>query len=405
VAQRGRLTIMRARNQVGWLEETKAGSWKAHWCEYVRDPETGEEERRHHSRILGDARKMRKFEAKEALGKIVAPLNATQSTRRDDRVPLRWFVDHRWQPKVKGNWSATTKKTNAHFVRAILAEFGDMPLRDLDGVDLQAWLNRLAETYSRSMVHHCHTYLRAICAETVEQDFLDKDPARKLKRPKTRKPDETRLEWAQYQAVIDAAASLRDKLAIKVGAATAVRPGELFGFRWQSFGRLANGRHVLKVSETIYKSKIRPWAKTEGSEGDVALPLRLAAELARWRTLTAWSTDRDFIFPNTKGGFGDYENFEARVLAPIRMKLGLERLNFQILRRSYATLAVGGRKGTTRDVQTMLRHTRPDTTLENYVKDVPESVYAMSDAMYEQIAGPAAEEEAFASLPPAPGVQ
>jgi integrase len=137
----------------------------------------------------------------------------------------------------------------------------------------------------------------------------------------------------------------------------------------------------------------------------VALPLRLAAELAHWRTLTAWSTDRDFIFPNTKGGFVDYENFEARALAPIRMKLGLERLNFQILRRSYATLAVGGRKGTTRDVQTMLRHTRPDTTLENYVKDVPESVYAMSDAMYEAIAGPADESEAFASLPAPAGVQ
>jgi hypothetical protein len=93
------------------------------------------------------------------------------------------------------------------------------------------------------------------------------------------------------------------------------------------------------------------------------------------------------------------------VLAPIRMKLGLERLNFQILRRSYATLAVGERKGTTRDVQTMLRHARPDTTLENCVKNVPESVYAMSDAMYEQMAGPAAEDEAFATLSPAPGVQ
>lgn len=114
-----------------------------------------------------------------------------------------------------------------------------------------------------------------------------------------------------------------------------------------------------------WQSRIRPWAKTEGSKGDVALPLRLAAELARWRTLTAWATDRDFIFPNSKGGFMDYENFEARVLAPIRIQLKLERLNFQILRRSFATLAVGGRKGTTRDVQTMLRHTRPDTTLEN----------------------------------------
>jgi integrase len=290
-------------------------------------------------------------------------------------------------------------------MRAILKEFGDTPLRNLDRVELQSWLNRLAEDYSRSMVGHCCTYLKAICSEAVEQEFLTKDPARKLERPKTHKPDETRLEWAQYQAVIDAASTLRDKLSIKVGAATAVRPGELFAFPWQSFGRLANGRHVLRVSETVYKSKIRPWAKTKGSEGDVALPQRLAAELLHWRTLSAWAGDRDFIFPNSKGGFLDYENFEARVLARIRTELGLQKLNFQILLRSYATLAVGERKGTTRDVQTMLRHTRPDTTLENYVKDVPESVYAMSDAMYESIAGPADEKRSLATAAVIGGVQ
>ena len=93
------------------------------------------------------------------------------------------------------------------------------------------------------------------------------------------------------------------------------------------------------------------------------------------------------------------------MLAPIRIQLGLEKLNFQILRRSFATLAVGERKGTTRDVQTMLRHTRPDTTLENYVKDVPESVYAMSDAMYEQIAGPPDEKQGLVMIQAPGGVQ
>jgi len=208
---------MRARNQSGWVEETAARSWKAHWYEYVKDPQTGKERRRHRSRIVGQKAQMRKFEAEAELAKIVSPLNATQTSRRDDRVPLSWFVEHRWQPTVEGGWGATTKKTNHHFVKAILAEFGQKALRELDCVDLQNWLNKLAGDYSRSMVFHCHTYLKAICAEAVDQDFLAKDPARKLKRPKTRKPDETVLEWSQYQAVIDAAVTLRDKLAIKVG--------------------------------------------------------------------------------------------------------------------------------------------------------------------------------------------
>jgi integrase len=237
------------------------------------------------------------------------------------------------------------------------------------------------------MVFHCFTYLKAMCAEAVDQDFLLKDPARKLKRPKTRKPDETVLEWSQYQSVIDAAKTLRDKLAIKVGSGTAVRPGELFAFRWRSLERLSNGRHALRVTETVYKSKLRPWAKTQGSEDYVPLPKRLAAELLAWRTLAPAQGQQDFIFANSQGGFMDYENFEARVLGPIRLELGLVKLNFQILRRTYATRAVGERKGTLKDVQKQLRHSRPNTTLENYVKEVPESVYRMVDAMYDKITG------------------
>jgi len=56
------------------------------------------------------------------------------------------------------------------------------------------------------------------------------------------------------------------------------------------------------------------------------------------------------------------------------------------LRRTFATLAVGERKGTLKDVQKQLRYARLDTTLENYVKKIPDSVYQMADAMYDGIA-------------------
>jgi hypothetical protein len=67
----------------------------------------------------------------------------------------------------------------------------------------------------------------------------------------------------------------------------------------------------------------------------------------------------------------------------------VEKLNFQILRRKYATKAYGEHMGTLKDVQKQLRHTRPNTTLENYVKDITDSVYSMAGAMYEEITGPA----------------
>lgn len=397
-----RLKPMRTRNQSGWVEETKARNWKAHWYEYTKDPETGKETRRHRSKILGQKSHMRKFEATQELAKIVSPLNATQSSMRDDRVSLRWFVEHRWLPTVEGGWSATTNRTNRHLVKFVLSRFGEKALRELDRVELQDWLNQLARQYSRSLVFHCYTFLKSMCGEAVEQDFLAKDPTRRLKRPRTRKPDETVLEWAQYQTVIAGAQTLQNKLAIKVGSGTAVRPGELFAFRWRSLERLPNGRHALRVTETVYKCRLRPWAKTEESEAYVPLPQRLVVELMAWRNVTPCPGDRDFIFPNSQGGFMDYENFEARVLEPIRAKLGLPKLNFQILRRSYATLAVGERKGTLKDVQKQLRHARPDTTLQNYVKEIPDSVYVMVDAMYEGIAG---SERILVDAPPVGGVQ
>jgi hypothetical protein len=37
----------------------------------------------------------------------------------------------------------------------------------------------------------------------------------------------------------------------------------------------------------------------------------LAAELIDWRTLSTAQGEQDFIFPNSQGGFVDYENFEG----------------------------------------------------------------------------------------------
>jgi hypothetical protein len=67
----------------------------------------------------------------------------------------------------------------------------------------------------------------------------------------------------------------------------------------------------VRVTETVYKGKLRPWGKTESSEDYVPLAKRLAAELIDWRTLSTAQGEQDFIFPNSQGGFVDYENFEG----------------------------------------------------------------------------------------------
>jgi integrase len=52
---------------------------------------------------------------------------------------------------------------------------------------------------------------------------------------------------------------------------------------------------------------------------------------------------------------------------------------FQVIRRTIATLAQ--KKGTVKDVQGLLRHSRPATTTDVYMQEIPESVQATVNAI------------------------
>jgi integrase len=54
-------------------------------------------------------------------------------------------------------------------------------------------------------------------------------------------------------------------------------------------------------------------------------------------------------------------------------------LTFQVIRRTIATLAQ--KKGTVKDVQGLMRHSRTATTTDVYMQEIPESVQATVDAV------------------------
>jgi integrase len=144
----------------------------------------------------------------------------------------------------------------------------------------------------------------------------------------------------------------------------ALRPSELFALRWRSFDG-----SKLTITETVYKGQIRPWGKTRRSLGDVHLPKGMADNLWLWKQECTRSSPDAFIFPNADGGFLDTANYRNRVLTPLAEKLGLPKLNFQVLRRTMATLAQ--KKGSVKDIQAHLRHAKADTTADEYMQSLP----------------------------------
>ncbi len=73
-------------------------------------------------------------------------------------------------------------------------------------------------------------------------------------------------------------------------------------------------------------------------------------------------------------------NYRNRLLNPLAKWLGLPRLNFQILRRTMATQAQ--RMGSVKDIQAHLRHAKADTTANEYMQELPESVKKMVGGVY-----------------------
>jgi len=161
----------------------------------------------------------------------------------------------------------------------------------------------------------------------------------------------------------------------------ALRPSELFAIRWRTF----DDENTLDLTETVYRGEIRPYGKTPKSLGKMHLPDDLAAELRLWKLecqkVSAKSVLPDaFMFPNADGGFMDATNYRNRVLQPLADSLGIPKLNFQVIRRTIATRAQG--LGSVKDIQSHLRHSRADTTANEYMQELPESVQQMVGTVY-----------------------
>jgi integrase len=374
--------------------------WYGYFRKEVKDPTTGEQTTVRVPIILGLKSQMSKFEAREALQReITKQLGQPGSPTRvmnDGSVTLGWFVNNRFIPLKEAVWKEETAKTKKLLIQLDVVEpIGDIPLVNFDKFSLQLHLNKLATTRSKDRVLQMRAYIRDIFAEAVDQDFLVKDPARKLKVPaQLRATDTTTLTWDQLRLALSKL-NLRDRILLELDMTNALRPSELFAFRWRRFDYEAS---TLTVAETVYKGKIRDWGKTKKSLTVIHIPRQLADDLQAWRlecetkareafskrkrTSPELSPD-DFMFENEDGGFLDTDNYRKRVLHKLARELQLPKLTFQVIRRTIATLAQ--KKGTIKDVQGVMRHSRTATTTDVYMQEIPASVQSTINSINSEL--------------------
>lgn len=368
----------------------------------VVDLATGIKTRRQHTVWVGP-KSMGKLPAARALTKIVEAEESTGNAHRPDAAAtLESFTRTRWLPTREPKWRSFTdsdgnvsnpgKAAALYVLDHIFIGLGKVRLEDIDSVMLQRWLNKLAVKYSGSLVKKCRIYLKSILEWAVWEDYLRKNPAKFLSLPPTRMVKKDTLTPEQFAAVL-AQLGTRDRLLLETALFTATRPSELLALRWRDF----NPKDcTLTLRETVVHGVLRPFTKTT-DEGDqdrrflcVQLSETLAEELSAERGKVQdghgtrlFSGDMDFIFGTKHGKTRTLANIHQHVMRPTREKLGIPLLNFQVLRRTMATLAQ--HKGSLKDIQTHLRHKSPDMTATEYIQELPDSVRAMVNAVHADV--------------------
>lgn len=370
-------------------------SWVGYLNLKVLDPTSGESKwKKKRVGVLGAKSEMTKHQARDKLECIIAQkTGGTTEPRADEStVTLGWFTRNRFFPLREGStWKEATAETHkAAIEQDILKPLGGLPLKQVDKVTLQTHLNDLAKRMSEGRVKHARFYLKAIFEEAIDQEFVSKNPARKLALPKQlRSVDRTTLTWDQLRMVL-ASVSLRDRVLLKLEMTETFRPSELFALRWNGFDM---DRGTLTVTHTAYRGKLRDYGKTRNALRAVHLPEGLVNELWLWKQQCPDHSPEAFVFPSArkrngakKNGFIRTDNYRARVLAKVAAELRLPKLNFQVLRRTMATLAQT--KGGVKDVQGVLGHSKADTTVNVYMQPIEAGVKQTLDAIYSELTTP-----------------
>jgi integrase len=237
-------------------------------------------------------------------------------------------------------------------------------------------------------VQHARFYMKGIFEEAIDQGYVEKNPARKLVLPKQlRVTDKTTLTWNQLRLVL-ALVPLRDRILLTLDISETFRPSELFALRWSDFDM---DSLTLIVRRTAFRGKLRDFGKTRMSPRTVHVPQGFANDLWLWKQECPDVSADAFIFPNsrkrsgaTKNGFIRTDNYRTRVQKNLGEKLRLPKLNFQVLRRTIATLAQT--KGSVKDVQGVLGHSKPDITANVYMQQIESGVRLTLDAIYSELA-------------------
>jgi hypothetical protein len=139
---------------------------------------------------------MPKHEAQEKLAEYIEEYTGrvTKQGSSITRFTERWNV---FCAVKSGGWSKKTKEDLRYlFAKHVLPIVGNQRPREVTLTSLQLLLNKMAEDgYRKSAVGQIRTYIKACFEYAVDEDLIEKNPARKVTMPNIQKNHANFTSW------------------------------------------------------------------------------------------------------------------------------------------------------------------------------------------------------------------
>ena len=229
----------------------------------------------------------------------------------------------------------STRSTNEQRIRQhILSGFSGRPLSNISRTELQIFLNGKAATgLSFSTVDHLRWDLKQIFGMAYSDGLIRTNPATELYTSRqAQKRGKPILSFEEVQRCLEQF-DLRERLILKLAVLVGMRPGEIFALRVRRIGEF-----WITIEERVYRGKLDS-PKTHHSVRTIALSDGVVEDLRDWLDEMPASGPEAWVFPSeTLTTPAAKDNVWRRHILPKLKLIGLGCVNFQVLRRTHASL-------------------------------------------------------------------
>ena len=279
-----------------------------------------------------------------------------------------------------------------HIVRDYLvARWRNEVAEDIKPLEIQRWLKSLNTDsgLAWTTISKMRGVMSRIYKVGILHEHVTTNPVLAVETSSTTSYKAILITPQQTLAIIQSLPNVLHRILVLTCAATGLRSSELLALRWSD---VLWEEAKIAITKRWSRGKDGP-TKTPKSEGHVPLHPALAYHLKEWRAQTPYAKETDFVFPSlmAEGRVPlSPAVFVADHLRPAARRAGVQvpdghRFGLHNMRHSLSHWLVNKAKVEPKTVQSILRHSRIQTTLDVYTQGDGDETRAAQGAFLKEL--------------------